>query len=330
MINKLKILYTKNTYPYHNLAIEEYLTTHVNEEECILYLWQNANTIVIGRNQNAWKECRVSDLEKDGGHVVRRLSGGGAVYHDLGNLNFTFCVKKSDYDVDRQLSVILTALKSLGINAKKTGRNDITIEGKKFSGNAFYQTGNCCYHHGTLLLNVDTSMMTKYLNVDTEKLKAKGVDSVKSRVTNIIEYYPTITTDLMAQKLIEAAAKVYNCAAKIITEKDLNTAKILELENKFSDWNWIFGRKIPFTNQIKKRFIWGDIDIRLAVSAGIINQVNIYSDMMEQDFILSLKQNLLHCPYIKQSILEKVSDSFSENISDQIKQDITQLINDEL
>ena len=137
MINTLKIYITKNTYPYHNLTVEEYLTTHVQSGEIILYLWQNQHTIVIGRNQNAWKECKVSELEADGGHVVRRLSGGGAVYHDLGNLNFTFCVQKDDYSVDKQLSVIVQAVHNLGAAVRKTGRNDITVEGRKFSGNAF-------------------------------------------------------------------------------------------------------------------------------------------------------------------------------------------------
>ena len=330
MINTLKFYYTKNTYPYRNLAVEEYLTTHVQDDEIILYLWQNSNTIVIGRNQNAWKECRVSELKKDGGHVVRRLSGGGAVYHDLGNLNFTFCVKKANYSVDKQLDVILEAVKDLGINAQKTGRNDITIDGKKFSGNAFYKTGDCCYHHGTLLLNVDTAMMTKYLNVDIAKLQAKGVDSVKSRVTNLNAYYPNISVDLMAEKLQNAFDKVYKGKSTIISQDNLDTAKIDVLEQKVADWNWIFGRKIPFTHKIQKRFSWGDIEIYLFVDSGKIEKVNIYSDMMEQDFILRLKEKLPHTLYKKDAIMEKIKQSFSHDISSQIQQDVIDLIETEI
>ena len=151
MIQQIQYVISKGTNPYENIALEEYLLQRVSENTCILYLWQNKNTVVIGRNQNCWKECKVTALEEDGGYLARRLSGGGAVFHDLGNLNFTFLVRKVDYDVDRQLEVILTACRMLGIHAEKTGRNDITVDGKKFSGNAFYKTEESCYHHGTLL-----------------------------------------------------------------------------------------------------------------------------------------------------------------------------------
>ena len=142
MIEQLTYIETDNTHPYKNLAVEEYLLLHCRENECILYLWQNQNTVVAGRNQNVWKECLVSRLEEDNGHIVRRLSGGGAVYHDLGNLNFTFLVRKENYDVSKQLDVILKAVQKLGIAAEKSGRNDILADGRKFSGNAFYEKGD--------------------------------------------------------------------------------------------------------------------------------------------------------------------------------------------
>ena len=214
MINRLIWLETDNTYPYRNLAMEEYMTNHVPDGTCILFLWQNRHTVVIGRNQNCWKECRVNFLEEEGGYLVRRLSGGGAVFHDLGNLNFTFIVRKPDYDVDRQLQVILEAVRRLGIQAEKTGRNDITVEGRKFSGNAFYQTGDCCYHHGTLLVHADKENMSRYLNVPREKLASKGVSSVKSRVANLDEFCPGLTVDRVKAALAEAFSQVYGQVAE--------------------------------------------------------------------------------------------------------------------
>lgn len=283
MIDKLTLINTDNTYPYKNLAVEEYLTTHAAEGECILYLWQNRHTVVIGKNQNCWKECKVNFLEEDGGYLVRRLSGGGAVFHDMGNLNFTFMVRHQDYDVDRQLSVILRAVNLLGIQAEKTGRNDITAEGRKFSGNAFYRAGDCCYHHGTLLIDVNTADMSKYLNVDMRKLQSKGVDSVKSRVANLKEFRPDITVEMLRGALAQAFSEVYGLPYQTLTVDQLPEDEIAALTSKFESWEWKYGKRIPFTFEIDRRFEWGDLTIQLSVNEGMIKEVSVFSDSMDQD-----------------------------------------------
>ena len=283
MIQTLTTFESITTDPYQNLAVEEYLTFHTEPGECILYLWQNTHTVVIGRNQNCWKECRVSELEADGGHLVRRLSGGGAVYHDLGNLNFTFCMRKEDADVDRQLQVIIEAVASFGLTAEKTGRNDVAINGQKFSGNAFFDSKGCYYHHGTLLLNVDTASMSRFLNPSKAKLQSKGVDSVRSRVVNLSSLCPEITVDTMKQAMFTAFSKVYGLPAVPLCAERLEQTAIQGGRERFSSERWKYGPKIPFTNRLEQRFSWGEVNLDLHVNEGMITKALLSSDSMEAD-----------------------------------------------
>ena len=213
MIKKLQYYIGSCTDPHRNLALEEYLTDTVGEDTCILYLWQNKHTVVIGRNQNAWQECRTTELERDSGTLARRLSGGGAVYHDMGNLNFTFSLRQADYDLRRQQSVIVEACRSLGIPAEISGRNDILTNGCKFSGNSFYSHAGCAFHNGTLLVNVDMANLGKYLTPSKTKLESKGVASVRSRVINLTELKPDLTIDGMARSMVKAFETVYSLEA---------------------------------------------------------------------------------------------------------------------
>ena len=181
----LRVIRTDNTDPYINLATEEYLTMTAEEGVMTLFLWQNAHTVVIGRNQNPWRECSVEAIKRDGIYLARRMSGGGAVYHDMGNLNFTFIARDGLFDVQRQTEVILRSCRLLGIGAEKTGRNDLTVDGRKFSGHAYFSSRGYNYHHGTIMIDVKSDDLSKYLNVPESKLRSKGVKSVRSRVTNL-------------------------------------------------------------------------------------------------------------------------------------------------
>ena len=195
MISAIKTIRTDNVIPYENLALEHVLTRHVREGECILFLWQNRDTVVIGKNQNAWEECRVDWLDAHGGYLARRLSGGGAVYHDLGNLNFSLITRSEDYDTARQSEVILRAVRRLGVPAERTGRNDIEAEGRKFSGHAFYEHRGCWCHHGTLMMDVNLERMQEALSVPQAKLRSRGVSSVRSRVVNLKTWCPSLDRD---------------------------------------------------------------------------------------------------------------------------------------
>lgn len=327
MIQKLTTIAADDTNPYENIALEAYLLSHVESGECILYLWQNRKTVVIGKNQNSWKECRIRELEQDGGYLARRLSGGGAVYHDLGNLNFTFLVNREDYSVEKQTQVILQAVRLSGIEAERTGRNDMVVDGKKFSGNAFYQTGNFCYHHGTILVNVCREDMSNYLNVSKEKLQSKGVDSVKSRVTNLSDYAPEITIQEMQKHLILAFEQVYGMSPHPLPETRLDREEIRRLREQFASWEWKYGRKISFDDRIEKRFSWGMAELQLALEGGCIREARLYSDALDPDFLLCLERELAGKRYLAEILtasLGRIPAASEEQ--EQMKADIIALV----
>ncbi|HLV09970.1 MAG TPA: lipoate--protein ligase [Halanaerobiales bacterium] len=287
-----RIIYSQETDPWYNLALEEYLLNGVANNEVILYLWQNVRTVVIGRNQNAWKECRYRRLEEEGGKLARRLSGGGAVYHDLGNLNFTFIMKRELYNLEKQLKVILKAAKEMGIAARFSGRNDLVVDdGRKFSGNAFYLTGKGSYHHGTILVNSDFEKMLDYLQVSREKIRSKGIESVRSRVINLKELNQELTIDKMKEAMKASFIKVYVGGSGLREEADverINPVEMSEMEElyqKYSSWEWRFGQTPEFDISFEKRFDWGGIEMCFNLKKGIIEEAVIYSDAMDSRLI---------------------------------------------
>ncbi len=323
MISNAVLVKAKSTDPYFNLAIEEYLFENLNENQIIFYLWQNKNTVVIGKNQNSEKECRLTLLQEEGGTLVRRMSGGGAVYHDLGNLNFTFISNVEDYNVSKQFDVILNALCQFQIFGQKSGRNDLEVEGKKFSGNAFYTNGNKSYHHGTLLVNVDKEKMSRYLNPSILKMKSKSVSSTKARVINLNELNPDITVDSLSNALIKAFEEVYQLKLIDLDERNINHNQLQSLVQKYQSFEWIFGQKIPFTIEFTDRFNWGEISIQLDVERGIIKNANIYSDSLDVGYIQILKDTLIGISYLDRIlVLEKLKEfSITVDIAVLLKED---------
>ena len=289
-IQKLYTIETASTDPCRNLAVEEYLLHAVQPGECILYLWQNQHTVVIGRNQNAAAECRYEALEADGGHLVRRLSGGGAVYHDLGNLNFTFLVQRSGYDLEKQTETILQAVQSVGIHAERN------VDGGKFSGHAYYRTGEQCYHHGTIMLDVSVAALEKYLQVSPLKLEAKGVKSVRSRVTNLRQYRTDLTVQEMKAALIAAFQKVYGLPAQRLDERDLPQDAIAAGTARFADPAWRYGDAAPLPNSREARLDWGLLRIDYALEDNIIRKAAVYSDGLDADYLSAVPGLLQGCP----------------------------------
>ncbi len=281
---KAKFIESNSFNPWLNLAYEEYLLNNVNSNEVILYLWQNDRSVVIGANQNPWKECNTSLLESEGGKLARRLSGGGAVYHDLGNLNFTFIMTKICYDFPKQVKVIIDALKECGISAEFTGRNDIVVNGKKISGNAFYFKGNKSFHHGTILVDCDFVKLTKYLQVSKEKIISKGIESVKSRVSNLKEIDSKLDIEDIKENLKRQFVISYGCYQQISFEELYNN-EIKKLYDKYSSWDFRYGVTPKFSISWVKRFNWGELDVNLNLEKGIIKEVKIYSDAMDSNIV---------------------------------------------
>lgn len=278
--------------PYYNLGIEKYLFENVGSDEVILYLWQNEKTIVCGRNQNVLKECNLTELEAFGGRIARRMSGGGAVYHDLGNLNFTFIARSVNYDLAKQLGVICAALRACGIDAEVSGRNDITAHGKKFSGNAFQKDGDRQLHHGTIMIDVDTSMLSNVLNVSKKKLQNKGVDSVRSRVINLCEIKPDITVEQVKAELKNAFTHIYAPGIDSAETPSTDMEALRTYCELFASKAWIYGEKFDFTNSFSDQFAWGNIEFCINVRGDEINDIKIYSDSLHPDFISQLENTI--------------------------------------
>lgn len=324
MISKTFVYESFQTDPYRNIATEKALLEKVEPDQCILYLWQNKNTVVIGHNQNAWAECRTTLLEEEGGKLARRLSGGGAVYHDIGNLNFTFLLRDEDYDVDRQLSVIQEALLDLGIVAEKSGRNDLLVQERKFSGNAFYHRQGHAYHHGTLLVNVDMEKLSRYLTPSKAKLEAKGIRSVRSRVANLTEFVPELTCDSLRIYMKAAFARVYGVQPKtaVLTPEEL--AAIDRTAGELSTWDWLYGPKLPFSFCCEDRFSWGGIQLQLDVESGIIRDVRVYSDAMDWLIRDRTASALKGCKFSQQAMEQALAARFGTE--DPVCRDLCQLL----
>ena len=288
MIRQLYVITTPSVDPYHNLALEKALFASRSGDSMILYLWQNEKTVVIGKNQNAYNECNLDTLHRDGGHLARRLSGGGAVYHDLGNLNFTFLSPKEDFNEEKENKVILNALKHFGLPAYQNGRNDLLINGRKFSGHAFQHSRHTSLHHGTIMLHVDAEALSRYLNVSLLKLKDKHVASVRSRVINLNDILPDLTVDACKEALIRSAEEIYGLKAQTLTEEDLDPTQLEADIRLFSDETFLYGRQDHLSHGLEERFVWGTVRIEYEKENDILTDVAVYSDALNTEHLSSL------------------------------------------
>ncbi|MFC5588781.1 lipoate--protein ligase [Sporosarcina soli] len=300
------------TDPRINLAIEEYaLKTMDIDKDSYLLFYINEPSIIIGRNQNTVEEIDTDYVDTNGIHVVRRLSGGGAVYHDLGNLNFSFITKddgESFRNFKKFTEPVVQALAEMGVNAELLGRNDILVEGRKISGNAQFSTNGRMFSHGTLMFDTEIERVVKALKVRKDKIESKGIKSIRSRVANISEFLEEPMT--IEQFRMEILKSIFGGEEKIqymeLTEDDWTKIRELSAE-RYANWDWNYGKSPKFNMQHSHRFPVGGIDVRLQVNKGIIEDVNIFGDFFGVGEVAEIEEKLRGVQYDRQSIGEALA-----------------------
>jgi len=284
------------TDPRINLALEEYALRNFGESEDYLLFYINGPSIIIGRNQNTLEEINDDYVRENGIHVVRRMSGGGAVYHDEGNLNFSFITKykkENLHNFKKFTKPVIQVLKEMGVNAEMSGRNDILAEGRKISGNAQFSTGKRMFSHGTLLFNSDLEEVTRALDVKMSKIESKGLKSIRSRVANISEFLnEEMSVSEFRQRLLDGLYRERDHFETYhLTDNEWKAVHELR-DEKYGNWDWNFGRSPEFNIQRTQRFPVGEIDLRLNVENGHIKNLKVYGDFFGRDPVQEVEELL--------------------------------------
>ncbi|MEH7246670.1 lipoate--protein ligase [Neobacillus niacini] len=293
------------TDPRINLAIEEYALKNLDINETYLLFYINEPSIIIGKNQNSVEEINTEYVESNGIHVVRRLSGGGAVYHDLGNLNYSFITKDdgdSFHNFRKFTEPVIAALKQMGVNAELSGRNDILAEGRKISGNAQFSTKGRMFTHGTLLFNSEMDHIVSALRVKKDKIESKGIKSVRSRVANISEFLTdTLDIEEFRSSLLNFIFGGQQVSEYVLTKEDWEKIHQLSKE-RYQNWDWNYGKSPKFNLQHSHRFPVGQIDVRLDVEKGVIEHCKIYGDFFGVGDVSEIENKLTQVRYEKSEL----------------------------
>lgn len=297
--------------PYYNLALDEYAMKNLDIDEDFFFLWRNKPSVIIGNNQNTAEEVNQKFIDENNIKVARRVSGGGAVYHDLGNLNFTFIINVDDpskVNYKKYVQPIIDALADMGIKAEASGRNDILVNGLKISGNAQRMANGKLMHHGTLLYDVNIENMVKSLNVASDKIISKGVKSVRSRVTNIKEHLEN-SKDIFdfwnsLQYYLSNKGK-----DKEIVLSDEDKAKIeMQAINRFSTWDWIYGESPSFDLKNAKRLSGGKLEVNINADKGHIKEVRFIGDFLGLKDVSKIEKSLVNTRFNRADVDAKLSE----------------------
>ncbi|MGE5086103.1 MAG: lipoate--protein ligase [Bacillota bacterium] len=311
---QLKVFLSDSFNPHLNLATEEWIFHNLDPSSQILFLWRNEETVVIGRNQNPWSECNLAKMKADSVHLARRTTGGGAVFHDLRNTNFTFLSPRDGYKRDNNVAIILNALKKFGIQGEASGRNDLLVpfpDGpRKFSGSAYREKKDRAFHHGTLLLHTDLTRLGHYLTPNPKKLQAKGKESVRARVANLSEIHAEINHSMIVDSMIASFEDFYGAKATVESLSMESLKKIPELNAQYqelSSWEWLYGNTLEFTHKMDDYLTLGFFDFQFKVEDGLIKDLQIYTDCLYPAMIETLSGELRQKQYSSISIRNAMS-----------------------
>jgi len=291
-MNKNYLYVSDSNDGYFNLALDEWFLDNVKDDELILYFYINKSAVIIGKNQNPRKECDLPRMHRDGVQLVRRISGGGAVFHDMGNLNFSFIAGASRFDKKLQHQFILDCIRFLGIDCTFSGRNDMLINGRKFSGNAYCSKNAAKQHHGTLLVSTELDRLQNYLTVDERKIRSKGVDSVRSRVCNLSEACPGLTVQGLLDVIPREFEKKYG-NYKLLSLNDLPKGVISRYMEKHRSDEWLLGVTPAFDYSFDERFTFGGVQIYMSLKNNLITDITVHTDSIDTSLPDKIRSRLL-------------------------------------
>ncbi|XGC79720.1 lipoate--protein ligase [Bdellovibrio bacteriovorus] len=317
---QLKVFLSDSLNPHLNLATEEWIFNNLEPDQHALFLWRNEDTILIGRNQNPWSECNLLRMVDDKVHLARRTTGGGAVFHDLGNTNFSFLSPKQSYNLQNNTQIIFQALEKFGVKGETSGRNDLLFrmaDGyRKFSGSAYREKKDRIFHHGTLLLNTNIQRLRSYLLANPKRQRAFNLESTRARIANLSEIAKDVRHEKMVEAMIASFQRFYSSSSEIECLTASSLLEIPELKSQYESltaWEWLYGNTLEFNHHIQEYLSLGAFEIQFKVRDGFVKDLRIYTNCLYPTLVEEITEALMEKPYDCPSVIRNFEPIISSH-----------------